>query len=155
MELLSGETLENHVRENGAGSGIGVLVSYAYDELSRPVSVMLGNGTSRTVGYKPDSSVGTVALDLDAAATANDNLYTLAYNQIPQIASVTTPKGAFDWNGYTNVNRGYATNGLNQYTQSSTRTLGYDDNGNLISDQTWTFGYDAENAQHFEFWGLR
>ncbi|MCP5380344.1 MAG: RHS repeat-associated core domain-containing protein [Novosphingobium sp.] len=133
------------VRENGAASGIGVLASYSYDELSRPTFVALGNGTSRTVTYRPDSSVGTLALDLDGAGAANDNLYTLAYNQIPQIASVTTSRAAFDWNGYSDVNRGYAANGLNQYTQSGTKTLGYDDNGNLISDQTWTFGYDAEN----------
>ncbi|QZP09150.1 RHS repeat-associated core domain-containing protein [Caenibius sp. WL] len=133
------------VRENGTAAGLGVLASYTYDELSRPTVIALGNGTSRTVTYKPNSSLGTLALDLDGAGTANDNLYTLAYNQIPQIASVTTTKAAFDWNGYNDVNRGYVANGLNQYTQSGTKTLGYDDNGNLISDQIWAFGYSAEN----------
>lgn len=134
-----------HIRENGAATGVGVLAAYTYDELSRPTVTMLGNGTSRTVTYKPDSSLATLGLDLDGAGTANDNLYTLAYNQIPQIGSITTTKAAFDWNGYNDVNRGYAANGLNQYTQSGTKTLGYDDNGNLISDQTWAFGYSAEN----------
>jgi hypothetical protein len=30
--------------------------------------------------------------------------------------------------------------------QSGTKTLSYDDNGNLAGDQTRAFGYDAENA---------
>ena len=47
--------------------------------------------------------------------------------------------------GAYNVNRGYTTNGLNQYTLSGAATLSYDSNGNLIGDGTSSYGYDPEN----------
>jgi RHS repeat-associated protein len=47
--------------------------------------------------------------------------------------------------GAYNVNRGYTTNGLNQYTLSGAATLSYDSNGNLIGDGTNSYGYDPEN----------
>jgi len=40
---------------------------------------------------------------------------------------------------------GYAVNDLNQYTTVGGETPGYDDNGNLTDDGTFTYGYDAEN----------
>jgi RHS repeat-associated protein len=131
------------VREYGAATGIGVLASYTYDELSRPIAVALGNGTSRNIEYNPNSSVWKVGFDV--AGTATDNLYTLTYNQIPQINLVTNANPGFDWDGYSNVDRPYTANGLNQYAQSGTRTLSYDDNGNLAGDEVWAFGYTAEN----------
>ena len=137
------------VRERGAASGIGVLASYSYDELSRPMAVVLGNGTSRSITYKPDSSVSTLALDLDSTGTANDNLYTLTYNQIPQINLVQTTKPNFEWTGYSDIDRAYQANGLNQYSQSGSATFSYDGNGNLGSslspEANWGFVYSAEN----------
>ncbi len=52
---------------------------------------------------------------------------------------------AYTFNGYTNVGRNYAVNGLNQYTSGGAATFGYDANGNLTSDGANVFGYDVEN----------
>jgi hypothetical protein len=52
------------------------------------------------------------------------------------------------WNGHYNVTRGYSVNGLNQYTLSGDRVLGYDGRGNLTSDGVWTFGC-LEEPGHF------
>ncbi|HEY1604776.1 MAG TPA: RHS repeat-associated core domain-containing protein, partial [Allosphingosinicella sp.] len=41
--------------------------------------------------------------------------------------------------------KGYAVNGLNQYTSAAGVTFAYDANGNLSSDGTSTYKYDAEN----------
>src|SRR5206468_7455134 len=43
--LVTGEV--SAIRENGATSGVGVLASYAYDNLGRRTSVTLGNGVSQ------------------------------------------------------------------------------------------------------------
>jgi RHS repeat-associated protein len=43
------------------------------------------------------------------------------------------------------VNRSYTVNGLNQYTAAGPATFGYDANGNLASDGSTNFVYDAEN----------
>jgi RHS repeat-associated protein len=44
-----------------------------------------------------------------------------------------------------NVSRGYSVNGLNQYTAAGGATFAYDANGNLTSDGTNSYVYDAEN----------
>lgn len=41
--------------------------------------------------------------------------------------------------------RASAVNGLNQYTSAGPASFTYDANGNLITDGTWTYAYDAEN----------
>jgi RHS repeat-associated protein len=61
------------------------------------------------------------------------------------VASQTRNNAAFSFNGYTTVNRAYAANGLNQYTTAGPASFAYDGNGNLTSDGTYTYGYDAEN----------
>ncbi|MEQ3744979.1 MAG: hypothetical protein ABNH53_01920 [Henriciella sp.] len=47
--------------------------------------------------------------------------------------------------GYTGTEGSYAVNGLNQYTSVAGQSLSYDDNGNLTSDGSRTYGYDVEN----------
>ena len=41
--------------------------------------------------------------------------------------------------------RGYSANGLNQYTSVAGAALGFDASGNLKSDATWSWAYDADN----------
>ena len=41
--------------------------------------------------------------------------------------------------------RGYSANGLNQYTSVAGAALGFDASGNLKSDATWSWSYDADN----------
>ncbi len=67
------------------------------------------------------------------------------YNVASQTISTTRDNDAYAWGGHLNVDRGYAVNGLNQYTTAGSATFTYDANGNLTSDGTTTYVYDAEN----------
>jgi RHS repeat-associated protein len=69
--------------------------------------------------------------------------------------SVARDNDSFAWTGHYAVNRGYTTNGLNQYDHiapagGTTLTVSYDDDGNLIQDGDLDHGgtaytYDIEN----------
>ena len=52
---------------------------------------------------------------------------------------------SYAWMGYYNVNRSYATNGLNQLSSAGATALGYDDRGNLTASGSNAYGYTAEN----------
>ncbi len=95
---------------------------YGYDGISR-----LNSQTQRFAGGTGNLSV------------------TLGYNAASQITSQTSSINDFAFTGYVNVNRAYATNGLNQYTTAGPASFGYDANGNLTSDSTNTYTYDVEN----------
>ena len=75
-----------------------------------------------------------------------NNIWTAyGYNPASQLTSRWSNSDAYAFGGYVNVNRGYAANGLNQYTSAGPAAFAYDANGNLTSDSTTTFAYDAEN----------
>ena len=57
--------------------------------------------------------------------------------------------------GAVNVDRAYATNGLNQYTASGSVALGYDARGNLTSSGNLPYAYSAENMLTGAPGGLR
>jgi RHS repeat-associated protein len=59
--------------------------------------------------------------------------------------SGTRTNDSYVWTGGVTVTRPYSVNGLNQYTSVSGQGYGYDANGNLISDGTTNYAYDAEN----------
>ena len=95
--------------------------NYTYDTVSRLASVQqqfAGNAGNVTKGFTRDAASGVVGQTRD-----NDDFHF----------------------GYGAINRSYTANGLNQYTAAGGAALSYDANGNLTSDGTNTFAYDAEN----------
>jgi RHS repeat-associated protein len=52
---------------------------------------------------------------------------------------------SYAWTGAYDVSRLYSVNGLNQYVAAGPATFAYDANGNLSSDGSTGFVYDAEN----------
>lgn len=106
-------------RAEAAGSG----VSYAYDAVGR-----LGSQSDAFVGGNGDVTIGPIG-----------------YNPASQIVSKPRDNDAYVWTGAIAVNRGYVSNGLNQYTSAGPASFTYDANGNLISDGSDTYTYDAEN----------
>jgi YD repeat-containing protein len=62
-----------------------------------------------------------------------------------QIATETRNNSSYVWTGGVNVARNYTVNGLNQYLSAGPASFGYDANGNLTSDGTSAYIYDAEN----------
>jgi RHS repeat-associated protein len=139
--LVTGEV--SAIRENGATSGIGVLGTYAYDDLGRMTSLTRGNGAVTSYVYDQVSRMSSLSHDL--AGTTNDLTTAFTYNPASQITSNTRNNDIYAWNGHYNVDRPYSVNGLNQLTTAGATALGYDGRGNLTSSGATTYGYTSEN----------
>lgn len=133
------------IRENGATSGVGVLASYAFDNLGRRTSVTFGNGSAQSFAYDPVSRLSTLTNNLNGSATTHDLTQSFTFNPASQIASATRGNDAYAWGGHYNVDRSYTANGRNQLTAAGGTALGYDARGNLTSSGSVTYGYNSEN----------
>lgn len=146
----------------------GASFTYDYDALGLPKGVYEGAGTTvplatfalettdlrlkqRTealgsgVAYTWDN-VDRLSSQTDSfVGGANNVSFGFGYNDASQIASETRDNDSYAWRGAVAVDRGYAVNGLNQYTTAGPASFTYDANGNLTSDGTSSFVYDAEN----------
>jgi RHS repeat-associated protein len=118
------------------------LETITYDSLGRRGSANRGN---TPISYAYDGASRLSGLGYDFAGTTNDLSTTLAYNPASDIKTETRSNSLFSWNGAVSVNRGYTTNGLNQYTTAGPASFAYDPNGNLTSDGTNSYAYDPEN----------
>jgi RHS repeat-associated protein len=131
------------IRENGATSGVGVLATYGYDDLGRRTSITRGNGTTTSYGY--DAVARLASLTQDLSGSAHDMTLGFSYNPASQLASNTRSNDAYAWNGHYNVDRTYASNGLNQLTTAGSTALGYDARGNLTSSGSNSYAYGQLN----------
>lgn len=141
--LVTGEV--SAVRENGAASGIGVLATYAYDDLGRRTGMTRGNGTSSSFGYDNASRLTSLGLDLGGSATTYDLALGFGYSPANQIAGTTRSNDYFAWSGAANRNDASSVNGLNQTTTVGAGSIGYDSKGNLNSTGSNSYSYSSEN----------
>ncbi|MEN2710536.1 RHS repeat domain-containing protein [Sphingomonas sp. NPDC092331] len=125
------------ILENGSGA----VVTMNWDIQGRRGSEVRGGVTS-TYGYDAISRLNSLGDDL--AGSGYDLTTTLGRNAPGQITSRTRSNALYDF-GYTNANRAYAPNGLNQYSSVGGNAYGYDSNGNLTWDGVNSYTYDAEN----------
>lgn len=132
------------IRENGAMSGIGVLATYSYDNLSRRTGVARGNGTTTSYAYDPVARLSTLTQDLTGGAQ-DLTIGSVSYNPANQITSLQRSNDNYAWTEHYNVNRPYTANGLNQLTAAGVVSLGYDARGNLTSSGSNAYGYSSEN----------
>jgi RHS repeat-associated protein len=126
------------------------IVQLGYDSAGRRQSLALGPGGSSAASYGYDPVGRLASLTHDLAGSASDQALTFGYNPASQIVARTSSNDAYASNTALNVSRAYAVNGLNQYTGttsggSPSATFAYDANGNLTSDGTNAYVYDAEN----------
>lgn len=133
------------IRENGAASGVGVLATYAFDDLGRRSSVTFGNGSVQSFGYDASQRLATLTNNLGGAATTHDLTQTFAYNPAGQIASVARSNDAYAWQAHYNVDRATVVDGLNRITSAGGASFAYDARGNLTSDGTNAYSYTSEN----------
>ena len=133
------------IRENGATSGVGVLATYAYDDLGQATSVTFGNGSVQSFAYNAGSQLTTLTNDLGGSATTHDLTQTFSYNPAGQIGSVTRSNDAYAWQAHYNVDRNYVADGLNRIMSAGGVGFTYDARGNLTSDGTNAYTYTAEN----------
>jgi RHS repeat-associated protein len=148
--LVTGEIWK--IRENNAASGVGVLATYAYDNLGNRSSVTFGNGASETWAYDPVSRLKTLTNNLTGTAddlTIGGSTTPISYNAASEITSAPRSNSAYSYTGYAASSHAYGINVLNQITTNTysgtTKTFAYDANGNLTSDGTSTFGYSSQN----------
>jgi RHS repeat-associated protein len=139
--LVTGELQK--IRENGATSGVGVLATYAYDDLGRRTLLTLGDGSSTSYTFDAVSRLSQLVHDL--SGTSYDQTLGFSYNPASEITQNTRSNDTYAWTGHYNVNRGYTANGLNQYTASGSVTPTYDSKGSLTSAGSTTYGYSSEN----------
>lgn len=132
------------IRENGASPGIGVLATFAYDDLGRRTSLTRGNGTSTTYSHDALSHLQQQAINLDGSGTTRDLTLGFTYNPASQIASTTRSNGSYAWNGHGSGTLSTTSDGLNRIA-GWVNTLGYDSKGNVTGDGTYAYTYSSEN----------
>jgi RHS repeat-associated protein len=140
--LVTGEQLS--IRENGATLGIGVLATFAYDDLGRRISLTRGNGAVTGYGYDPVSRLAT--LTENQGATVNQSA-SFSYNPASQIGAVTRTNDAYAWTGHGLGTTAGIANGLNQLTSIGGVATAHDTKGNLTSDPASgkNYTYSSEN----------
>jgi RHS repeat-associated protein len=123
------------------------LASFAYDAAGHPSAVGRPGATTGT-NVSSDGRLLTLSHYLTAGL---DVSWIFTHNPAPGIASVTRTNDDYAWQGHYAVNRGYTTNGLNQYSQAGPAAFTHDANGNLRTspgpnpNEVLTYSYDIEN----------
>jgi RHS repeat-associated protein len=118
-----------------------VLADYTWDTLSRPKSILRGNGDVSNFYYEDDSDLRQLAHPGLPTAPVFD----ITRNAAHQIRTFASTDPALFWTPPVNGTTSYTPNNLNQYSLVGTVNPGYDPNGNLTSDGSTTYTYDAEN----------
>ncbi len=97
------------------------------------------------LGYSYDSVSRVTQLADNLSGTSYDQTLGFSYRPASQILQATRSNDNYAWGAHYNVNRGYTSNGLNQYTASGSVTPTYDTKGNLTSAGSTTYSYTSEN----------
>lgn len=130
------------IRESGAASGVGV--NYInYDNLGRRANMTHGNGTVTYYNYDPVSRLSELNQDFPLATA--DQVSGYSYNPASQITSRSATNDSYAMRQEYNADRGYTTNGLNQYLTAGSVSPSYDARGNLTAQETTTYNYSSEN----------
>ena len=116
-------------------------VVFDYDELSRRTSVTYGNGVQSTYGFEPDSDLSSLIHTFAGSSVE----FTYAFNDVRELASQSVSDAAFLYHPSSNKLVSYDANDLNQYSSVGGQAYVYDDNGCLVNDGIWEFGYNALN----------
>lgn len=115
---------------------------YAYNNLNdRTSRTEIANGTSKldSYGYDAIDQVTQIKYNYNAGSNTQDRLVGYNYD------SAGNRSGSSGVTDSVNGNSNYVANNLNQYTTAGSLTPGYDGNGNLSSQDGWTYTYDALN----------
>lgn len=139
--FLTGEV--KAIRENGATSGIGVLMSYSVDDSGNRTRVDRSNNADSVM--EPNAYSQLWKLTHDFTTAGQDVLSTFTYNPAGQIVTATRDNDAYAWLGHYNVSRAESVNNLNQVTSFGGSVLGHDARGNIQTFDGKTFDYTSEN----------
>ena len=121
--------------------GTTLLAQYHYDSLSRRVGLVNDNGASTDYSYEIDNDLLSLQHQFSGSAV---NL-SYEYDDVHNRTGFTSDDERFLYSPEAPSQTSYVSNNLNQYTSVGGVSYTYDGNGNLASDGTNTYAYDAEN----------
>lgn len=135
---------------SASANGTSALATYGYENFGRLAWVQYGGGSTNSMAYSWSADDDLTSLTDDLAGTSYDVSFTNSFTEAKQVALTDINNISFVYAPTNPGTTGYAVNGLNQYTTvtppgASAAAIGYDANGNLTSDGTFTFAYDVEN----------
>ncbi|BDW81410.1 hypothetical protein MACH24_08480 [Erythrobacter sp. Dej080120_24] len=120
------------------------LIDYSYDTQNRVNRIdRYSSAPNQYFGYDGLSRLS--AISIGQTSTSPTVTWSFTRNAANQIRTESQSNDSFSWDGYQPVNRGYTTNGLNQYTAVSGQAYCHDPNGNLTADGQYVYLYDVEN----------
>jgi RHS repeat-associated protein len=114
-----------------------------YDLMGRRTSVTRPNGVTSAYGY--DGAGRLTALTHSAGVASESFGQSFAYNPSGQIMSQQQGGDAYVWSGHPVSTANFTHDQLNRDAAIAALSGGYDLRGNLTSDGTRAFTYDAEN----------
>jgi YD repeat-containing protein len=120
-----------------------VRATIAYDNFGRRSGLGRVAGENTTYGYDAASRLNNLAQVFPGGAGTMTTGFT--YSPASQMKTRDFSNDAYAYRGDVNVNRPYAKNGLNQYTNAGPASFTYDANGNLTGDGGTSYAYDVEN----------
>jgi RHS repeat-associated protein len=128
------------IKLNGAGTSA---AQFQYDALSRRRKVVFENGTSTDYGMEINNEVGSI---IQSFVGSNVSL-TYDFDAVGQMSSEHISDVAnFMWQPPAPTTIAYGTaNNLNQYPTVGGASYNYNNNGCLVGDGTWTYGYNVES----------
>jgi len=126
----------------GADATAPRLALYGYDTASRRLSLERGNTTRTAWGWRPDGRVQTLTHSFGGGASI---AFTYLYNREGGLSGRLLNDTTYQAEPAVQASTAYTANGLNQYSAIAAASLAYDANGNLTSDGTVTYRYDAQN----------
>lgn len=119
------------------------VIGLGYDDLGRRTDTAWRGANRTTYGYDGVSRLSVLTHGFVGGPGNGRSDFT--YNPASQMTSWRIDNVGYGYAGHYNVNRTYATNGLNQYISAGPATFTYDANGNLTGDGGTTYTYDVEN----------
>jgi RHS repeat-associated protein len=142
--------LEKIIEPVSSGLANDQLVGFSYDGLGRRTQASKGNGTVALWSY--DGAGRLESLHQDGFVGGLPLWQDYAYNPASQITELSQNNFAVVWSGQPNATTSTSYNGLNQdgaiailNSDCHAANAGYDCNGNMLTDGSRHFAYDAEN----------
>jgi RHS repeat-associated protein len=131
------------------GSTAHIMTAFAYNPAGQRSYFARRFGDMTSYGY---DAAGRLNAQYDGGFQngIGDTRSSFVHNPANQLYTESRSNDSYAWTASVPVSRSYAVNGQNQYTGTTSNgaasaTFTYDPNGNLTSDGTSTFTYDAEN----------
>ena len=86
------------------------------------------------------------SLEHNPAGTAADQTFGFSYSPASQIITQSGTNASFDWTHGADYSNSYTVDGLNKYLTAAGANISHNDGrGNLTSDSSKTYAYDAAN----------